>query len=173
MIFSKNPKMTFQKNLLAGVCTIFALGAAGLGNAAFAQKQASEPLSAADYAVNKRMVIRVTAEEHAHVLTEMNDFLASLHSINMALASKDFDTVARTAEAITSHAGSAKPPVEVSFETKIPMEWKAFSRPLRQGFGAVAQAARTEPSVEKVVTELAKTTQNCVACHATFKIVSQ
>lgn len=130
------------------------------------------PATAADYAVNKRMVIRASAEEHAFVLTEMNDFMASLNTINNAIANKDFETVSKTASAIANHSAE-KPAIEVSFETKIPPEWKTFARPLRQGFGEVAQAAKQEPTVEKVMVKLAKTTQNCVACHASFKIVSQ
>lgn len=129
------------------------------------------PATAADYAVNKRMLIRATAEEHAFVLTEMNDFLTSLHTINTAIASKDFETVAKTASAIANH-GAEKPAIEVSFETKIPPEWKTFARPLRKGFAEVAQAAKQDPTIENVMSKLAKTTQNCVACHATFKIVS-
>jgi cytochrome c556 len=130
------------------------------------------PATAADYAVNKRMVIRATAEEQAHVLTEMNDFLSALHTINTAVASKDFETVAKTASAIAKHSSSEKPAVELSFESKIPQEWKSFARPLRQGFSEVAQAARQDPTIENVMSKLAKTTQNCVACHATFKIVT-
>ncbi len=129
------------------------------------------PATAADYSVNKRMVIKATAEEHAFVLTEMNDFMTSLYTINTAIANKDFETVAKTASAIANH-GAEKPAIEISFETKIPPEWKTFARPLRQGFGEVAQAAKQEPTVEKIMVKLAKTTQNCVACHASFKIVS-
>ncbi len=159
----------FTANRTAALGTVLVLA---LGNIAHAQKPPAGALAAADYPVNKRMAIAATAEEQAHVLTEMNEFLTSLHVINAALAAKDFDTVAKTAQLIASHSAASKPPVEVSFETKIPAEWRAFARPLRQGFGAVAQAARSEPTVEKVVTQLAKTTQNCVACHATFRIVS-
>jgi hypothetical protein len=129
------------------------------------------PATSADYAVNKRIAIRATAEEHAFVLTEMNDFLASLHTINIAIANKDFETVAKTASAIANHSAE-KPAIEVSFETKIPPEWKTFARPLRKGFGEVAQAAKQDPTIENVMSKLAKTTQNCVACHASFKIVS-
>lgn len=132
----------------------------------------STPATAADYAVNKRMVINATAEEQAHVLTEMNEFLVALHTINTAVANKDFETVAKTASTIANHSKTEKPAVELSFENKIPSEWKAFARPLRQGFGEVAKAAKQDPTIENVMVKMAKTTQNCVACHATFKIVS-
>lgn len=130
------------------------------------------PATAADYAVNKRMVIRATAEEQAHALTEMNDFLNALHTINTAVANKDFETVAKVASAIAKHSNSEKPAVELSFESKVPPEWKLFARPLRQGFGEVALAAKQDPTIENVMSKLAKTTQNCVACHATFKIAT-
>lgn len=155
-------KFRFATVILAGLAAVSAISYAAAP---------ATPATAADYAVNKRMVIKATAEEHAFVLTEMNDFMASLNTINNAIANKDFETVAKTASAIANHSAE-KPAIEVSFETKIPPEWKTFARPLRQGFGEVAQAAKQEPTVEKVMVKLAKTTQNCVACHATFKIVS-
>lgn len=133
---------------------------------------AAAPLAAADYAINKRMVIHVAAEEQAHVLTEMNDFLNALNTINQALATKDFETVAKTASVFANHGNKGKPAVELSFESKVPPEWKLFARPLRQGFGEVALAAKQDPTIENVMSKLAKTTQNCVACHATFKIVT-
>lgn len=155
---------------LAAVCaiTISAISFSGISYAA----APATPATAADYAVNKRMVINATAQEQAHVLTEMNEFLAALHTINTAVANKDFETVAKTASNIANHGNTEKPAVELSFESKIPSEWKAFARPLRKGFGEVAQAAKQDPSVENVMLKLAKTTQNCVACHATFKIVT-
>lgn len=156
-------KFWFATVVFAGLATVSAISYAA---------PPATPATAADYAVNKRMVIRATAEEQAHVLTEMNDFMTSLHTINTAIASKDFETVAKTASVIANHGASEKPAVELAFESKIPPEWRTFARPLRQGFGEVAQAAKQEPTVEKIMVALTKTTQNCVACHATFKIVS-
>jgi hypothetical protein len=129
--------------------------------------------TAADYAVNKRVVIQASAEEHAHVLTQMNAFMSGLHTINTALAVKDYELVAKTAQLFAPNYDAEKPAIEKSFESKIPPEWRVFSSPMRRGFAEVAKAARTDPSLERVVAQLGKVTQNCVACHATFKIVSQ
>jgi cytochrome c556 len=145
----------------------FALSACLVLNAS-AQNKAS-----ADYAVNQRVVIHATAEEQAHVLTEMNAFLSSLHIINAALATKDFELIAKTAQRFAPNYEAEKPAIEKSFESKIPPEWRVFSSPMRKGFAEVAKAARTDPSIERIVAQLGKVTQNCVACHATFKIVSQ
>ena len=138
---------------------------------ASAQSKAAPDKAASDYAVNKRVAIQVSAEEHAHVLTEMNGFLASLHTINTALGQQDFALIATTASALASHQRD-KPAAELSFEAKAPPEWRVFASPMRKGFAEVAKAARTNPSLERVVAQLGKVTQNCVACHATFKIVS-
>lgn len=170
MLISK-PKSWITKTTtgtIVGLATVSAITVSSISYAA----PPTTPATAADYAVNKRMVINATAEEQAHVLTEMNEFLVALHTINTAVANKDFDTVAKTASKIANHGNTEKPAVELSFESKIPFEWKAFARPLRKGFGEVAQAAKQDPTIENVMVKLAKTTQNCVACHATFKIVS-
>jgi hypothetical protein len=117
----------------ATIAGLAAIGAITVGSMSYAAAPAT-PATAADYAVNKRMVINATAEEQAHVLTEMNEFLVALHTINTAVANKDFDTVAKTASKIANHGNTEKPAVELSFESKIPSEWKAFARPLRKGF---------------------------------------
>jgi cytochrome c556 len=132
---------------------------------------ASAQSKAADYAVNKRVVIQASAEEQAHVLTEMNGFLSSLHTINAALAVKDFALVAKAARMHGPNHGE-KSAVELSFEAKAPAEWRVFASPMRKGFAETAKAAQIDPSVERVVAQLGKVTQNCVACHATFKITS-
>lgn len=147
------------------ICTLaFALSACYL-------LEASAQGKASDYAVNKRLVIQTSAEEQAHVLTEMNGFLTSLHMINTALSRQDFELIAKTAAALAPNRGD-KPAVELSFEAKAPPEWRVFASPMRMAFAEVAKAAKVEPSVERVVAQLGKVTQNCVACHATFKIVS-
>lgn len=161
-----------KKKVWFATVTIVGLSAVSAISYAAAPATPATAATAAEYAVNKRMVIRATAEEQAYVLTEMNEFLVALHTINTAVANKDFYTVAKTASAIANHGNSEKPAVELSFESKIPSEWKAFARPLRQGFGEVAKAAKQDPTIENVMVKLAKTTQNCVACHASFKIVS-
>ena len=138
---------------------------------ASAQNKAAPDKAASEYAVNKRLAIQVSAEEHAHVLTEMNGFLTSLHTINTALSGQDFELIAKTAAALAPNQGE-KPAVELSFEAKAPPEWRVFASPMRKAFAEIAKAAKVDPSVERVVAQLGKVTQNCVACHATFKIVS-
>lgn len=132
---------------------------------------ASAQSKASDYAVNKRLVIQTSAEEQAHVLTEMNVFLSSINTIHAALTQKDFELIAKTAEALAPNQGK-KSSVELSFEAKAPPEWRVFASPMRKGFAEIAKTAKTDPTLERIVAQLGKVTQNCVACHATFRIVS-
>lgn len=122
------------------------------------------------YAVTQRQAIAVTPVEHAHLMTEMNDFMKAVHGIHTALATKDFATVATLATAMGPKGGKHDA-VGKAVHDKLPKDWFALAKPTHQAFLAVAQEA-TSPtaSVESVVGKLATTTQQCVACHAAFKL---
>lgn len=124
----------------------------------------------ASYAVTQRQAISVTAVEHAHLMTEMNDFMKAVHGIHSALAAKDFATVTRVATAMGPKGGKHDA-VGKAVHDKMPKEWFALARPTHQAFLAVAQeAASPTASVDGVLGKLTQTTQQCVACHATFKL---
>ena len=121
------------------------------------------------YAVNQRTPIEVNAVEHAHLLTEMNAFMTALHEINVALAQKDFAKVIRVATAMGPKGGQHDP-VGQAVHAKLPPEWFALARPTHQNFMAIAQEARAKPSVDTLLPRLAATSQQCVACHATYRL---
>ncbi len=125
--------------------------------------------SAASYAVNQRANINVSAVEHAHLMTEMNDFMRAIHSINTALASKDFATVSTVATAMGPKGGKHDA-VGKAVHDKLPPEWFALARPTHQNFLAIANEAKSNPTVEGVLAKVAATTQQCVACHGSFKL---
>lgn len=143
------------------------LGLVALSLAAWA---ANSWAQADTYAVNKRKTVAVTAVEHAHLLTEMNTFMDTLHGINTALSDKDFAKVAVLAKAMGPKGGQHDPVGEALHKT-LPDDWFALARPTHQKFLAVAQEAQqTNPQVDRVLAQVAATTQQCVACHATFKL---
>jgi len=121
------------------------------------------------YAVNQRVAIEVNAVEHAHLLTEMNAFMQALHEINVALAQKDFAQVIRVATAMGPKGGQHDP-VGRAVHAKLPPEWFALARPTHQNFMAIAQEARANPSLEAILPRLAATSNQCVACHATYRL---
>lgn len=122
------------------------------------------------YAVTQRKPVKVSAIEHAHLLTEMNTFMDTIHGINTALSAKDFEKVATLATAMGPKGGKHDAVGEAVHKV-LPEEWFAMARPTHQKFLAIAtEAKQTNPQVEQVLAKVAATTQQCVACHATFKL---
>jgi cytochrome c556 len=148
---------TFSKILVAAV------GLCGFASVAVAQTQASS------YAVSQRKAVVVSAVEHAHLLTEMNAFLSTLHDINTALSAKDFERVASLAKAMGPKGGQHDA-VGESLHKALPAEWFQLARPTHQAFLAIAQEASQNPTVDAVLAKVAVTTQQCVACHSAFRL---
>lgn len=125
--------------------------------------------SAQDYAVNQRTGVTVSAVEHAHLMTEMNDFLKAIHDIQTALAVKDMETVAAIASKFGPKNGKHDA-VGKSLHEKLPKEWFAIAKPTHQNFLAIATEAQKKSSVESILAAVSKTTAQCISCHATYKL---
>ncbi len=125
--------------------------------------------SAGDYAVNQRISVSVSAVEHAHLMTEMNDFLRAIHGINSALAEKDLETVASIAGKLGPKNGKHDA-VGKSLHDKLPKEWFAIAKPTHQNFLAIANEAQKKSSVESILAAVNKTTAQCISCHATYRL---
>jgi cytochrome c556 len=111
----------------------------------------------------------LTPLEHAHLLTEMNEFLRAINEITLALASKDFPTVVKVATAMGPKGGH-QDPVGQALHNTLPKAWFELARPTHQKFLAIANEAKNNPSVDAVVERLGATTQQCVACHAVYRL---
>lgn len=126
---------------------------------------------AGDYAVNQRQTVQVTAVEHAHLLTEMNAFMRAIHDIQTALAAKDMELVAQIATTMGPKKGGHDA-VGKAVHDKLPPDWFALAKPTHQNFLAIAKAAQQPASVEAVLGAVAKTTAQCVSCHATYRLTT-
>ncbi|MEY3611786.1 MAG: hypothetical protein RJB14_1508 [Pseudomonadota bacterium] len=124
---------------------------------------------AADYAVNQRQPVQVTPVEHAHLLTEMNAFMQAIHNIQTALVAKDMELVAKIATTMGPKKGGHDA-VGKAVHDKLPPEWFALAKPTHQNFLAIAKAAQQPASVEAVLGAVAKTTAQCVSCHASYRL---
>lgn len=129
---------------------------------------AAEPV-APSYAVQQRTNVTLSAVEHAHLLTEMNEFMKAIHEITSALAVKDFATVIKVATAMGPKGGH-QDVVGKALHDRLPKDWFELARPTHQKFLAIATEAKNNPSVEAVLGRVGATTQQCVACHATYRL---
>ena len=135
--------------------------ALGLASAAPAQEAFQDP----------RAPAARTPAQKAFVLEQMRLFVGSIQQIAEGLASNDKAKVAAAARPrglIAVRALPNKPAGLADVETA---EWKGFGKATRNGFDAIADAAERDASTAEILTLLATTTKNCVACHATYRLV--
>ena len=148
---------------LSNCYAILMIGLMGLVSAVQAQS------TLGDYAVTQRKAVQVSALEHAHLMTEMNDFMRAIHGIHTALASKDLETVAAIAGKLGPKHGSHDA-VGKAVHEKLPQAWFALAQPTHQNFLAIATEAQKRSSVENILAAVSKTTAQCVSCHSTFRL---
>ncbi len=114
-----------------------------------------------------RSVIVLPEGERDLVLSEMRAFLTAVQGIVTATSSGDFATVATHATAVGFAAQRGVPP---SLMKKLPLEFKMLGATTHKAFDQLALDARALEDKEQTLEQLGELMQNCVACHATYRI---
>ena len=117
--------------------------------------------------VEYRKPIALNAEEAAHVRLEMRLFLTSVQKIVTAAAHDDMKVVA---EAAGESGMAAAHNVPAGLREKLPMEFKKLGHATHEGFDDLARDAASMADPNLALKQLGKLMQNCVSCHATFRI---
>ena len=119
-----------------------------------------------------RIAVSLAGEDRAYVLGQMRLFLANIQRITAALAGNDrilASKVAAIAGARDNESNPSRPP---TLRTRQPEAWIQYIGQVRKGFDDLASTAATAP-VPDSLNKLAALTQNCVACHQTFRIIDK
>ena len=117
-----------------------------------------------------RIAVSITGEERAYVLGQMRLFLANIQRTTAALASNDLalaSKVAAIAGAKNNESDPSRPP---TLRAHQPAAWNQYIGQVRKGFDELSSTATTAP-VSESLNKLSAVTQNCVACHQTFRII--
>ncbi len=114
-----------------------------------------------------RLAIQLTNGERDIVFTEMRTFLESVQQITQGVASKDFDAVAKAARKVGRAAQQAVPGTLVG---KLPLEFKKMGFDTHTKFTQLALYAEQLSDGEQTLEQLGELLQNCVSCHAIYKI---
>ena len=117
----------------------------------------------ADY----RKPLPLTAEEAAHVRQEMRLFLGSVQKIVTAAAHNDMKVVA---EAATESGIAAAHEVPAALRAKLPPEFRQLGQATHAGFDDLARDAGSMVDANLALQQLGRVMNNCVSCHATFRI---
>jgi len=116
---------------------------------------------------DERIAIQLTSDEREMILTEMRAFLESVQMITNGITTKDFDAVAKAAETV-GHV--ARQQVPDTLAGKLPLEFKKMGFDTHAQFSQLSLDAKQLGDGEHALEQLATVLQNCVACHAAYKL---
>lgn len=114
-----------------------------------------------------RTSILLTPGERDLVLLEMRTFLISVQAITQGVTENDMVRVADAARAVGK---SAQVEVPGTLIGKLPLEFKKLGFDTHEKFDLLAINARDQGDAQQVLVQLAELMQNCVACHAAYRL---
>ncbi len=114
-----------------------------------------------------RQPLALSAEEAAHLRLEMRLFLNSVQKIVTAAAHQDMPVVAEAARESGLVAAHQVPP---GLRAKLPLEFKKLGHATHEAFDDLARDAESMADGGLALKQLGRLMQNCVSCHATYRI---
>jgi hypothetical protein len=114
-----------------------------------------------------RLAILLTPGERDMVLGEMRSFLASVQQITQAISEDELD---KAVEAAKKSGMAAQGAVPGSLIGKLPMEFKKLGFDTHSKFDQLAMDTKDLGDGSQTLSGLATLMQNCVACHAAYRI---
>ena len=114
-----------------------------------------------------RTAVILTQGEKDIVLEEMRGFLNGVQLILEGLDEKDMKKVAQSAKAIGTNGVGELPG---SLVRKLPLPFKQLGHPTHKAFDELAIEATDLGDEKLILKKLASTTNNCVTCHAAYKL---
>ena len=100
----------------------------------------------------------------------MRLFLANIQRVTAALGDNDLVLASKIAAISGAKNNETDPSRPATLRERQPAVWNQFIGQVRKDFDGLASTAATAP-VPESLKKLAALTQNCVACHQTFRIV--
>ena len=114
-----------------------------------------------------RQALLLEPGERDLVLAEMRAFLEAIQSITAAVGKKDSAKVAVEARKVGAAAQQAVPG---SLVGKLPLSFKKLGFDTHKKFDMLALDADELEDTEHSLQQLSELMQNCVACHAAYRI---
>jgi mono/diheme cytochrome c family protein len=122
-----------------------------------------------DSAEDSRSTIVLEDSERALVLAEMRDFLHSVQKISQGIADNNPDAIVQAARHVGMAAAQAVP---MTLMGKLPDEFKILGHSTHQAFDQLALDVEQMQDTNAAAAALAQLMNNCVACHASYRIIS-
>ena len=122
-------------------------------------------------AEDPRIAVSISGEDLAYVLGQMRLFLANIQRTTQALADNDLALAAKVAAIAGAKNNEVDPSRPATLRARQPAAWNQYIGQVRKGFDDLASTAATAPLAQSLG-KLSAVTQNCVACHQTFRIIN-
>lgn len=119
---------------------------------------------------DRRVAVVLSKDERNLILNEMRNFLISTQKISEAITNNDMELVATLAKSAGMAAEENTPR---SLLVKIPLSMKMLGFDTRKGFDQIAVDADELKIPIHSRRQLDRLMNNCIACHAGFKIVEE
>ena len=114
-----------------------------------------------------RIGIKLSVSERNLILEEMRGFLISIQQVIKAVSENE---MAETAVAARKSGRAAQEEAPAALRQKLPMQFKKLGLDTHTKFDQLALDAEDMEDSEQTLIQLAELMQNCVACHATFRL---
>ncbi|MDH3639962.1 MAG: hypothetical protein OES09_16085 [Gammaproteobacteria bacterium] len=136
-------------------------------SAVFSLMIAGTALKAANTRLDDREAVHLNDEERQFVLVEMQNYVVSLQQLISALSTNDMQGVATAARPMGMQAMQNAP---ATLMAKMPGGFRSLGMPTHMAFDQIAQSAESGVDASSILSMLSKAMNNCVACHASYRI---
>jgi len=116
---------------------------------------------------DERTTILLTEAERNLVLTEMRSFLISIQQISQGISENNMDIVV---EAAQNSGKAAQADVPGTLVGKLPLSFKQLGFDTHKKFDQLAMDTEDLGDSAHALQQLSELLQNCVSCHAAFRI---
>ena len=116
--------------------------------------------------LDKRTSLGLTPSEEAEFLSEMRQMLSSIQGILTGIGSNDRELIIKSARYSGNRMARATPE---SVKKKTPASFKQIGGPTHMMFEELVIRAEDD-DMETLAALTGKLMENCLACHATFKV---
>jgi hypothetical protein len=118
-----------------------------------------------------RVVLTLAPAESAYVLSQMRLFVDGLQAIASNLGDGRRAEAAEAAASRGAKRNANDPQYPPTLSAKLPGEWRQLGIAMRGGFDGLAQGIADGESPQRALARLGDIAKNCVACHASYRIV--
>ena len=113
-----------------------------------------------------RLDLKLTPEEQTVFLADMRNMLASIQGVMQGIGESDRERIASAASQSGNRMARATP---ASIRAKTPQAFRDIGGPTHMLFEELAVRAETD-DMESLARDTSKLMNQCMACHATFRV---